>query len=243
MKKTNLKELQGKIGYTFKKESILIEALTHSSYAYENKVSSNERLEFLGDAILEMVITDYLYHKYPDKNEGELTTLRSSIVCCDSQYNVAIKLNFGKYLLLGLGEMMNRGDQKKNILSDAVEAIIGAIYLDGGLEKAHKFIHRFLLQTKTEPEIETKSHSPKPKPKPEQEIDSKSYFQQLAQKNGFPIPKYTLIREFGPEHNKNFEIEVTLNDIIKARATSTSKKKAEHEAAKKGIKILNDLLK
>ena len=140
----NLKEIQKKIGYTFQDESILVEALTHPSYANERGTTSNQRLEFLGDSILELIITDYLFSKYPLKDEGQLTRLRSDMVCSNTQYQIAKKLDIRKNMLLGIGESNNKLGERKQ-LSDLFEALIGAIYQDGKLEAARQFVYRFVL--------------------------------------------------------------------------------------------------
>ena len=180
---SKLQELQNRIGYTFEKEGLLRQALTHSSYANEKhmkKHSDNERLEFLGDAVLEIVSSDFLYRNYPDLPEGDLTKLRASIVCEPTLALCTREMDLGDYLLLGKGENQTGGRKRKSILSDALESVIGAIYLDGGFEPAKKFIHKFILT-----DIEHKKLF----------YDSKTILQEVVQGNYKESLHYELISE------------------------------------------------
>jgi ribonuclease-3 len=223
-----LKDLEDTIGYSFQDKDMLLLALTHSSYANEhkkNKKGNNERLEFLGDAVLELTISDYLYHQYPDQDEGKLTKLRSSLVC---EYTLSIcarDISLGKYLLLSKGEDTTGGRERDSILSDAFEAVIGAIYLDGGLEKAIAFIQENLLK-----DVEDKQLF----------YDAKTILQELVQSEGLGKLSYALIAETGPDHNKNFTVRVQIGDKGYATGQGKSKKSAEQIAAYQTILELRE---
>ena len=194
-----LKEFQKMIGYEFKKEQLLRQALTHSSYANEKhmkKLSDNERLEFLGDAVLEIVSSEFLYHNYEKLPEGELTKLRASIVCEPTLALCTEELRLGDYLYLGRGEDLTGGRKRKSILSDALEAVIGAIYLDGGFANAKEFILKYILT-----DIENKKLF----------YDSKTILQEVVQSNHQQL-EYVLIGETGPDHNKSFTVEVHIDE-------------------------------
>lgn len=213
------KEFQQVIGYEFKNLNLLKTALTHSSYANEcknEKMKDNERLEFLGDAVLEIVTSEFLFKKYPDKPEGELSKLRASMVCEPTLARCTISLELGDYLYLGKGEDATGGRERPSILSDALEAIIGAIYLDGKFEPAHQFIHRFILD-----DIENKQlfH------------DSKTKLQEYIQANYSENVSYEDIGDEGPEHNKTFYVNAILGENIIATGKGRTKKAAEQEAA------------
>jgi ribonuclease-3 len=212
-----------KIGIEFKDKSLLKQAFTHRSYINENKNSKtnhNERLEFLGDAVLELVITDYLFKKYPKKNEGELTTLRSAIVNTNVLSESADKLKFNDFLVLSKGEARDTGRARYFILANAFEAVIGAIYLDQGYDAALKFIgdNLFGLVGKVE---STKSWQ-----------DSKSLFQEKAQEFSSITPNYKTIDESGPDHDKVFVVGVYLDEELVAKGKGKSKQEAQQEAAK-----------
>lgn len=214
-----LKEFQKKIGYQFQQEGLLRQALTHSSYANEHrmkKLSDNERLEFLGDAVLEIVTSDFLYHEHTDVPEGELTRVRASIVCEQTLAFCTRALNLGDYLLLGKGEDQTGGRKRKSILSDAFEAIIGAIYLDGGFANAKEFIHRFILK-----DLENKKLF----------FDSKTILQEIVQANFKEVISYHLIGEEGPDHNKTFRVAVHIGEEEYGVGEGRTKKAAEQEAA------------
>ena len=214
-----LKEFQKKIGYQFQQEGLLRQALTHSSYANEHrmkKLSDNERLEFLGDAVLEIVTSDFLYHEHTDVPEGELTRVRASIVCEQTLAFCTRALNLGDYLLLGKGEDQTGGRKRKSILSDAFEAIIGAIYLDGGFANAKEFIHRFVLNNVEHMQLF---------------YDSKTILQEIVQANFKEVISYHLIGEEGPDHNKTFRVAVHIGEEEYGVGEGRTKKAAEQEAA------------
>ena len=218
-----LKEFQEKIGYQFQQEGLLRQALTHSSYANEHrmkKLSDNERLEFLGDAVLEIISSEYLYHLHPDWPEGELTKLRASIVCEQTLAFCTRALSLGDYLLLGKGENLTGGRQRKSILSDALEAVMGAIYLDGGFANAKEFIHRFVLN-----DIEHMQLF----------YDSKTILQEIVQGDDMGALTYVLVEEDGPDHNKHYVIEAQIDGKEIGRGEGHTKKAAEQEAAYQAI--------
>ena len=218
-----IKEFQEKIGYQFQQEGLLRQALTHSSYANEHrmkKLSDNERLEFLGDAVLEIVTSDFLYHEHSDVPEGELTRVRASIVCEQTLAFCTRTLNLGDYLFLGKGEDQTGGRKRKSILSDAFEAIIGAIYLDGGFANAKEFIHRFILN-----DIEHKQLF----------YDSKTILQEMIQATAGAHLEYEILREEGPDHHKVFEVRALSGGEELGRGTGPTKKAAEAVAAYHGI--------
>ena len=213
------------IGYKFKKEHLLRQALTHSSYANEKhmkKLSDNERLEFLGDAVLEIVSSEFLYHTYENLPEGELTKLRASIVCEPTLALCTEELNLGSYLYLGRGEDLTGGRKRKSILSDALEAIIGAIYLDGGFANAKEFVLKYILT-----DIENKKLF----------YDSKTILQEVVQGNHQQL-SYVLTAEAGPDHNKSFTVEVHIDEKMVSEGTGHTKKAAEQEAAYKALILL-----
>lgn len=215
---SNIQELEKVIGYQFERPELLRQALTHSSYANEKhkKQSDNERLEFLGDAVLELVSSEFLFKNYPKMPEGEMTKFRASIVCEPTLALCTKEIELGKYLYLGKGEDLTGGRNRKSILSDAMEAVIGAIYLDGGFEAAKAFVHRFILV-----DIEHKKlfH------------DSKTILQELVQGNYKEELHYVLIGEEGPDHDKNFKVEAMIGDKVVGHGTGHTKKAAEQEAA------------
>ena len=214
-----IKEFQEKIGYQFQQEGLLRQALTHSSYANEHrmkKLSDNERLEFLGDAVLEIVTSDFLYHEHSDVPEGELTRVRASIVCEQTLAFCTRTLNLGDYLFLGKGEDQTGGRKRKSILSDAFEAIIGAIYLDGGFANAKEFIHRFVLNNVEHMQLF---------------YDSKTILQEIVQANFKEVISYHLIGEEGPDHNKTFRVAVHIGEEEYGVGEGRTKKAAEQEAA------------
>ncbi|MGN0521573.1 MAG: ribonuclease III [Eubacterium sp.] len=221
-----MKTLEDKIGYSFKKKSYLTEALTHSSFANENhnKIKCNERLEFLGDAVLSIISAQLLYERYPNMPEGELSKLRSSLVCTESLSEFAKQIDLGSYLFLGKGEKNTGGDQRPSILENAFEALIAAIYIDGGLENAKKFVLSFLV-----PALDTHHISFK---------DYKTTLQEVVQQNPDENVNYVLVGESGPDHNKVFEVEVHLNSNVIGRGKGRSKKSAEQEAAKEALKLM-----
>lgn len=222
----NLKELQEVIGYKFKAEGLLRQALTHSSYANEKhmkKHSDNERLEFLGDAVLEIVSSEYLYKNYPKMPEGDLTKFRASIVCEPTLALCTREMDLGKYLYLGKGENLTGGRKRKSILSDALESVIGAIYLDGGFEEAKSFVHRFILT-----DIENKKLF----------YDSKTILQEIVQGNYTEVLNYALLSEEGPDHDKRFTVEARIGEKVIGHGTGHTKKAAEQEAAYQALLLL-----
>ena len=220
------KGLEEKIGYTFTNKRTLALAMTHSSYANEQRgrrKANNERLEFLGDAVLEVTISDYVFREYPGYNEGRLTKLRSSLVC---EYTLAIcarDVELGKYLLLSRGEDATGGRERDSILSDAFEALIGAIYLDGGMDRARTFIHTHLLK-----DVEDKSLF----------YDAKTILQEMVQAGPDPRLEYVLTREAGPDHNKEFTVEAKIGGKTYAIGNGKAKKGAEQIAAYQTILLL-----
>lgn len=223
-----MEELQKSLNYKFKNPDLLKEALTHSSFANEHKgkgIKCNERLEFLGDSVLSLVVSEYIYRQCPDFPEGELTKLRASLVCEDSLYNFAKQINLGKYLILSRGEQHNKGAQRPSILSDAFEAVIAAIFLDGGKEPAADFILSFVI-----PEIKKyKKHPAK---------DYKTTLQEIIQKNPGELLEYVLVGESGPDHNKHFVVEVHLNSNVIGKGGGKSKKQAEQQAAREALELM-----
>ena len=212
-----------RLGYTFKNKALLANALTHSSYANEHRregKTSNERLEFLGDAILGLVVAEHLYAEHPDKPEGELTKLRAELVCEKSLAEVASRLRLGEVLRLGHGESHGGGSHRPSMLADAVEAVLAASYLDGGMEVPKDIITRFILQK--EPSVSGNQ-------------DYKTRFQELVQRSRDQVISYTLVGQSGPDHNKSFSVEVSLNGDVVGTGTGSSKKRAEQDAAREAI--------
>lgn len=224
----SLSELQNKIGYKFKNIEYLQIALTHSSYANEMKhgIKYNERVEFLGDAVLSIVVSDYLFNNY-SVPEGDLTKLRASLVCEKSLDEMAAKINLGKYLRLGKGEEMMGGRTRPSILADAFEAVIAAIYLDGGIENARKFILPFvkdMLDNKDKLSF----------------TDYKTLLQEIVQQNPEEVLSYKLVSEKGPDHDKVFVVEVHLNSNVIGKGQGKSKKQAEQMAAKQALELMGE---
>ena len=224
----NLTILEKSIGYTFKNKKLLHKALTHTSYAYENRVESNEKLEFLGDSILEFISSKYIYMHYPKLKEGEMTKVRAEVVCEDSLYQVAKKHNFSDFLYIGKSEFASQGNKKPAILADSVEAVIAAIYFDGGLEKAEKFIINNLKTA-----IEISSHHVGMK-------DHKTVLQEKLQKHGEVSIKYTVIKTEGPDHDKTFFVKVSCNGQELATGKGKTKKQAEMNAAKEALENMDN---
>ena len=219
----NLKELEKKISYSFSDEGLLKHAMTHSSYVNEKrlkKTDCNERLEFLGDAVLELVSSEYLFFENPKMSEGELTKLRASMVCEKALAFCARDLDLGDFLLLGKGEDATGGRKRDSITSDALEALIGAIYLDGGFANAKEFILNHVLN-----DLEGKRLF----------YDSKTILQELVQGNSEKRICYELVGEVGPDHNKSFQVEVRIGDTTYGQGIGRTKKAAEQEAAYQAI--------
>lgn len=225
--KLDYKELHRLIGYEFKNKDLLTTALTHSSFANEAKggIKYNERLEFLGDSVLGIVVSDYIYLHCPDLPEGKLTKLRASLVCEKSLYVYAKQIELGKHIRLSKGEKRSGGDDRPSILSDAFEALIAAIYLDGGIEPARDFILRFVI-----PDIKSS--------KPKKFKDYKTALQEIVQKNPEEKLTYVLVKETGPDHDKHFVVEVHLNSNVIGKGGGRSKKEAEQQAAREALELM-----
>lgn len=224
--KEALQELQGKIGYHFQDEALLKQALTHSSFANEQKIyrlNNYERLEFLGDAVLELVSSEFLYRENADMPEGKLTRLRASMVCEPALAYCARDIDLNTYILLGRGEESTGGRTRDSIISDVMEAVIGAIYLDGGIENARKFINRFVLS-----DLEDKILF----------MDSKTLLQEEIQKNNTAQLRYDLVGETGPDHDKQFSVEAYLDNRLIGCGMGRTKKAAEQQAAYEALKKL-----
>lgn len=222
-------EFQEVIGYEFKQAGLLQQALTHSSYANEKRMkkhSDNERLEFLGDAVLEIISSEYLYQHFPDLPEGELTKMRASLVCEPTLAYCTKELHLGDYLLLGRGEDHTGGRNRSSILSDALEAVIGAIYLDGGFASAKEFIMRFILTDIAHKQLF---------------FDSKTILQETVQGRNLGAMSYKLTGESGPDHDKVFQVELWIGDSRTSTGEGHTKKAAEQEAAYKALVQLNSV--
>ena len=219
----NLELLEKNIGYSFKNKELLRNALTHTSYAFEKHVPSNEKLEFLGDSIVEFISSKYLYREYPNLKEGEMTKVRATIVCEDSLYEIAKLHNFSDFLYLGKSETSSHKTARTAIMADAVEAVIAAIYFDGGLDEAEKFI---IDNLKDAAEVASKNVGKK---------DYKTVLQEELQKNGEVKIEYNIIKEEGPDHDKKFTAEVKCDGKCLAIGEARTKKAAEMEAAKKAL--------
>lgn len=228
-----IEKLEKTIGYTFKNKSILLTALTHSSYANEQKAKKivcqcNERLEFLGDSVLSLVVSEFIYNKYLDKPEGDLSKIRASVVCSRSLASLANSVNLGSYLLLGKGEE-ETGRTNPKILENAFEALLAAIYLDSGHSKEQ--VATFLLPI-IEGEISAAS-------KDEMAYDYKTSLQQFIQSIGTDRLQYVCTGEHGPDHNKTFEVEVRLNSNVIGKGTGKTKRMAEQNAAKEALVLFD----
>ena len=221
-----LHELEQHLDYTFHDLRLLRAALYHSSYANEHRaqsVSSNERLEFLGDAVLGFVSADYLYRKHPDLPEGELTRIRAALVCEDSLHEVAQRLHLGDFLMLGKGEESGGGRHRPSILADAVEAVLAAVYLDGGIDEARALVHRILLEKEPEQVVESRRR------------DCKTELQELVQRKPNQELRHELVSESGPDHAKVFTVAVMLNGQVVGLGSGHSKKEAEQSAARTAL--------
>lgn len=213
-----LKELENKIGYEFKEKVLLLQALTHSSFSNEQKINrykNYERLEFLGDAVLELLSSRFFFETYPEMSEGQMTRMRSSRVCEPALAFCARDLSLGKYILLGKGEEATGGRGRDSIISDVMEAVIGAIYLDGGIEEADKFVKKYILS-----DLENKQLF----------YDSKTILQERVQKTGRTIV-YELVSETGPDHDKTFTVEAIIDGRTAGKGQGRNKKTAEQQAA------------
>ena len=222
-----IKDLETAIGYRFKNITLLQNALAHSSYANErwhDSLKSNERLEFLGDSILGMVVAEHLYRNYPDRPEGELTRMRADMVCENALAAIACRVSLGEHLLLGHGEEQTGGRTRNSILADAVESVIAACFLDGGMEAARGFIDRFVL---TDVPVRKLRNA-----------DYKTALQELVQQKKNQVLTYKLTGESGPDHDKHFEVAVLLNGETVGNGCGSSKKRAEQDAARAAMEHL-----
>ncbi len=222
-----MKEFQRIIGYNYKNDKLLYEALSHSSFANENKKSrrSNERLEFLGDSVLSIVVSEHLFEHYQHMPEGELTRIRASLVCEKSLHEFAQKIHLGDYIMLGKGEENTGGRERPSILADAFEAVIASIFLDGGLESAREFIMKFIPENTATKGTVTFN-------------DYKTILQEIVQKNPEEKVDYCLVSETGPDHDKAFTVQVQLNTNVIGEGTGKSKKQAEQMAAKEALELM-----
>ena len=225
----DLEVLEKSIGYTFKNKELLKNALTHTSYAFENHISSNEKLEFLGDSILEFISSKYIYNNFPKLKEGEMTKVRADIVCEKSLYEIAKRHNFSDFLYLGRSELACHQEVRQAIMADSVEALIAAIYFDSNLEETEKFI------------IENLKDSAKIASEHVGQKDYKTVLQEILQKHGEVKIKYNIIKEQGPDHDKLFTAEVKYNNIYLETGEGKTKKAAEMEAARKAIEKLKNI--
>ena len=224
-KENGYKELQEKIEHIFSDENLLMTALTHSSFKNEKQyVHDYERLEFLGDAVLELIVSEFLYKDNPDMKEGDMTKMRAALVCEPTLAYCAQELSLGKYILLGRGEEKTGGRSRESIISDVFEAIIGALYLDGGIEIAESFIRKYVL-TDYRNKIEFR--------------DSKTTLQEFVQDRGY-VMEYVLVSESGPDHHKKYSVNVLVDGKIMGRGTGSSKKRAEQNAAYEALKALSN---
>lgn len=222
-----IKDLEESIGYRFHNISLLQNALTHSSYANErwhNSLLSNERLEFLGDSILGMLVAEFLYRSFPDRPEGELTRMRADMVCEKTLAAVANSIHLGDHMLLGHGEEQGGGRTRNSILADATESVIAACFLDGGMEAAKNFIQRFILVQVPVTKLRN--------------ADYKTQLQELVQQKRNQNLTYTLVGQSGPDHDKSFQVEVALNGKVVGRGSGSSKKRAEQDSARAAIENL-----
>ncbi|RTR35550.1 ribonuclease III [Robertmurraya yapensis] len=224
----HFKEFQDKIGVPFSNEKLLIQAFTHSSYVNEHRkkpYDDNERLEFLGDAVLELTVSQFLYKKYPTMTEGELTKLRAAVVCEPSLVAFANELSFGEYVLLGKGEEMTGGRTRPALLADVFEAFIGALFLDKGIETVVRFLEKVIF-----PKIDAGAFS--------HVMDFKSQLQEHVQRDGSGVIEYKVLQEKGPAHNREFISQVSLNGTEVGVGTGKSKKEAEQHAAQMALEKL-----
>ena len=222
-----IKDLEAAIGYKFKNITLLQNALTHSSYANEqwhDSLKSNERLEFMGDSILGLVVAEHLYRTQPNRPEGDLTRMRADMVCERSLAEIAKKLDLGSHLLLGKGEELSGGRNRPSILADAVESVIAACFLDGGMAPAEDFIQKFVLCNVPVSAMKN--------------TDYKTALQELVQQKKNQQLTYRLVGESGPDHDKQFLVELSLNETVVGKGVGTSKKRAEQDAARVALETL-----
>ena len=225
-----METLENRLGYRFRDRNLLCAAMIHSSYANEHRGSgleSNERLEFLGDAVLGLVTGEYLFRTHPDAPEGDLTRMRAALVCEESLHEVAEALGLGAYLRLGRGEESGGGRRRPSILADATESVFAAVYLDGGMEAARSLIHRVLLDENREEAVERRRK------------DYKTVLQEMVQRKSNQVLRYELVGSAGPDHAKVFSACVTLNGQVIGLGTGHSKKEAEQAAARTALEQMN----
>ena len=228
LREQDIFEFEQKIGYTFKNKDLLIQAFTHSSLVNEQKINKKpdyERLEFLGDAVLEMISSAFLYKTYPDKKEGEMSKIRASLVCEPALAYCSEQLELKKYIQLGKGEEATGGRNKESIIADVMEAVIGALYLDGGIEESKRFIDNYVLTNADSMQMFS---------------DSKSILQELAQGENLGNIRYEICGESGPEHDKIFEVRVYVGDKNLGEGTGKTKKAAEQKAASQALLVLKN---
>ena len=221
-------EFENKIGYTFKNKDLLIQAFTHSSQVNEQKINKRpdyERLEFLGDAVLEMISSAYLFKTYPDKKEGEMSKIRASLVCEPALAYCSEQIQLKKYIQLGKGEEATGGRNKESIIADVMEAVIGALFLDGGIEESKRFIDSYVLTNADSMQMFS---------------DSKSILQEIAQGENLGTIRYEICGESGPEHDKIFEVRVFVGDKNLGEGTGKTKKAAEQKAAYQALLVLKN---
>ncbi|MBQ3797560.1 MAG: ribonuclease III [Butyrivibrio sp.] len=228
LREQDIFEFEQKIGYSFKNKDLLIQAFTHSSLVNEQKINKKpdyERLEFLGDAVLEMISSAYLYKTYPDKKEGEMSKIRASLVCEPALAYCSEQINIKKYIQLGKGEEATGGRNKESIIADVMEAVIGALFLDGGIEESKRFIDNFVLTNADSMQMFS---------------DSKSILQEITQGQNLGNIRYEICGESGPEHDKIFEVRVFVGDKNLGEGTGKTKKAAEQKAAYQAILVLKN---
>ncbi|MBQ0145973.1 MAG: ribonuclease III [Lachnospiraceae bacterium] len=222
MNPSGLTKLEAAIGYHFNDPGLLELAMTHSSYANEHKTRSNERIEFLGDAVLELVSSEYMYMHFPKLPEGELTRLRASFVCENALFETSERIGLRNYILLGKGEEATGGRNRASVVSDAFESLIGAVYLDGGFANAKELILKFILN-----DLDSRFF-----------FDSKTMLQEVLQSEGLSDPEYVVVRESGPDHDKRYTVQVKSGDKVLGEGTDTSKKRAAQAGAMEALKKL-----
>ncbi len=230
MELEKLSELERKIGYTFREKNLLIEALTHPSYPGDgHNVPDYERLEFLGDAVVELAVTRFLFEKFKEKDEGELTKMRAAIVNRDALAEDALKIGLGEYIILGEGEKRSGGKNRTSILSCAMEAVVGAVFVDAGYEKAEEIVKKFILD-----EYEKKLSRIK------DDKNFKGILQEYVQKKFHTLPIYSVVKEDGPPHQRTFEVEVRIKNKTMGKGKGKSLKEAERKAAQEALEKLKE---
>jgi ribonuclease-3 len=224
----DIRRFENSIGYTFKDKALITQAFTHSSFVNEQKINKKpdyERLEFLGDAVLEMISSAYLFRKYPDKKEGEMSKMRACLVCEGALAYDSQALDIKKYIQLGKGEEATGGRNKESIIADIMEAIIGALYLDGGIQESKRFIDSYVLSNTEAVQMF---------------VDSKTVLQEIVQGENLGDIRYEICGESGPEHDKIFEVRVFVGDKNLGEGAGKTKKAAEQQAAYKAVLVLKE---